>query len=102
MKRFATLRVFADIAAWMIAHEREVSAAEREAKQSALLALINERARKSLDRQSILQSVSEDVRQAFGAVRCAIFGRDPRLARYGARDCRRRVAPAKITRSARR
>lgn len=71
------LRVFADIAAWMIAHEREVSAAEREAKQSALLALINERARKSLDRQSILQSVSEDVRQAFGAMRCAIFGRDP-------------------------
>lgn len=70
------LRVFGDIAAWMIAHEREVSAAEREAKQSALLALINERARKSLDRQSILQTVSEDVREAFGAVRCAIFGRD--------------------------
>ncbi|HKU66751.1 MAG TPA: GAF domain-containing sensor histidine kinase [Candidatus Baltobacteraceae bacterium] len=71
------LRVFADIAAWMIAHEREVSAAEREAKQSALLAVINERARKSLDRSSILQSVAEDVREAFGAVRCAIFGRDP-------------------------
>lgn len=71
------LCVFADVAAWMIAHEREVSAAEREAKQSALLALINERARKSLDRQSILQSVAEDVRQSFGAVRCAIFGRDP-------------------------
>ena len=70
------VRVFSDIAAWMIAHEREVSAAEREAKQSALLALINERARKSLDRQSILQSVSEDVREAFGAVRCAIFARD--------------------------
>src|SRR6185437_7777170 len=29
-----SIRVFADIAAWMIAHEREVSAAEREAKQS--------------------------------------------------------------------
>jgi signal transduction histidine kinase len=72
-----SIRVFADIAAWMIAHEREVSAAEREAKQSALLALINERARKSLDRQSILQSVAEDVREAFGAIRCAIFARDP-------------------------
>jgi signal transduction histidine kinase len=71
------LRVFADIAAWMIAHEREVSAAEREAKQSALLALINERARRSFDRQSILRSISEDVRQSFGAVRCAVFGRDP-------------------------
>ncbi len=70
------LRVFADIAAWMIAHEREVSAAEREAKQSALLAVINERARKSLDRQSILQYVAEDVREAFRAVRCAVFGRD--------------------------
>ncbi len=70
------LRVFADVAAWMIAHEREVSAAEREAKQSALLALINERARRTLDRRSILQSVAEDVREAFGCVRCAIFGRD--------------------------
>ncbi len=72
-----SLRVFADIAAWMIAHEREVSAAEREAKQSALLALINERARRSLDRRNILQSVAEDVRQSFGAMRCAIFARDP-------------------------
>lgn len=70
------LRVFADIAAWMIAHEREVSAAEREAKQSALLALINERARKSLDRHGILHNVAEDVREAFGAIRCAIFARD--------------------------
>lgn len=83
------LRVFADIAAWMIAHEREVSAAEREAKQSALLALINERARKSLDRQGILQSVAEDVRQAFGAVRCSIFARDS-----GAPDMVRVIASA--------
>lgn len=83
------LRVFADIAAWMIAHEREVSAAEREAKQSALLTLINERARKSLDRQGILQSVSEDVRQAFGAIRCAIFARDP-----GSHDMVRTIASA--------
>ena len=71
------LRTFADIAAWMIAHEREVSAAEREAEQSALLALINERARKSFDRQTILESVVEDIRVAFRAERCVIFGRDP-------------------------
>lgn len=71
------LRTFADIAAWMIVHEREVTAAEREARQSALLALINERSRRSLNRQSILDSVTEDVRQAFDAQRCAIFGRDP-------------------------
>ena len=70
------LRTFCDIAAWMIAHEREVSAAEREAKQSTLLALINERARKSFDRQSILESVVEDVRESFNAMRCAIFGID--------------------------
>jgi len=70
------LRTFADIAAWMVVHERQVSAAEREAKQSALLATINERARKSLDRQSILESVVEDVRRSFGAMRCVIFGRD--------------------------
>lgn len=70
------LRTFADIAAWMIAHSREASAAEREAKQSALLALINDRARKSFDRQSILESVVEDIRQSFNAMRCAIFGID--------------------------
>ena len=70
------LHTFADIAAWMIAQGREVSAAEREAKQSALLALINDRARKSFDRQSILESVVEDVRQSFNATRCAIFGID--------------------------
>jgi signal transduction histidine kinase len=70
------LRTFADIAAWMIAHEREVSAAEREARQSTLLAQINERARKSLDRQSILESVAGDVREAFEAQRCTVFGRD--------------------------
>ncbi len=71
------LRTFADIAAWMIAQERRASAAEREARQSALLASISERARKSPDRQSILESVVEDVRQSFGATRCIIFGRDP-------------------------
>ena len=70
------LRTFADIAAWMIAYERDVSTAEREAKQSALLAQINERARKSLDRQSILESVVEDVRRSFNAMRCLVFGRD--------------------------
>lgn len=76
------LRTFADIAAWMIAHEREISAAEREAKQSALLAQINERARKSLDRQSILESVVEDVRVSFGATRCVVFGRDKASPEY--------------------
>ncbi len=70
------LRIFADVAAWMIAHERAVSAAEREAKQSALLATINERARRSLDRQTILETVAEDVRAAFNAMRCAVFARD--------------------------
>ncbi|MFN2449969.1 MAG: ATP-binding protein [Candidatus Baltobacteraceae bacterium] len=71
------LRTFADIAAWMLARERETSAAERESKQSALLAQINERAGKSFDRQSILESVVEDVRRSFGAMRCVIFGRAP-------------------------
>ena len=71
------LRVFADVAAWMIAQERAVSAAERESKQSALLGLINERARKTLDRQTIIETVAEDVRVAFGAMRCAVFARDP-------------------------
>lgn len=72
----AELRTFADVAAWMLAFERESTTAEREAKQSALLAQINERARKSLDRQSILESVVEDVRRSFDAMRCVIFGRD--------------------------
>lgn len=71
------LRTFADLAAWMIDHEREVSAAEREARQSALLAQINERSRNSLDRRSILESVVEDVRASFDALRCTVFGIDP-------------------------
>ncbi len=70
------LRTFADIAALLIEHERQTSTAEREAKQSALLAQINERARKSLDRQSILESVVEDIRSSFDAMRCVIYQRD--------------------------
>jgi signal transduction histidine kinase len=56
-----------------------VRAAEREAKQSALLALINERAQKTLDRRTILNSIVEDIRSSFEATRCVIFGRDPGL-----------------------
>lgn len=59
-----------------------MKAAEREAKQSALLALINERAQKSHDRRSILEAVVEDIRQAFGASRCVIFGRDASSPEY--------------------
>ncbi|MHB1549923.1 MAG: sensor histidine kinase [Vulcanimicrobiaceae bacterium] len=71
------LRGFADIAAWLLHQERTAKAAQREAKQSTLLALINERMRKSLDRAQILNAVVEDVRQAFGAATCVIYGRDP-------------------------
>ena len=78
------LRTFADIAAWMIVAQRESSLAEREAKQSALLAQINERARKSLDRQSILESVVEDVRRSFGSMRCVIYARDAFAPEYAA------------------
>ncbi len=69
------IRVFADVAAWMLAREREFSAAEREARQSALLTTINERARRSLDRQSILETIVEDIRRSFDAMRCVIFAR---------------------------
>ncbi len=71
------LRGFADIAAWLLHQERTAKAAQREAKQSTLLALINERMRKSLDRAQILNAVVEDVRHAFGAATCIIYGRDP-------------------------
>ncbi|MCL5258692.1 MAG: ATP-binding protein [Firmicutes bacterium] len=71
------LRGFADIAAWSLHQERTAKAAQREAKQSTLLALINERMRKSLDRAQILNAVVEDVRHAFGAATCVIYGRDP-------------------------
>lgn len=71
------LRGFADIAAWSLHQERTAKAAQREAKQSTLLALINERMGKSLDRAQILNAVVEDVRHAFGAATCVIYGRDP-------------------------
>jgi signal transduction histidine kinase len=73
----AYLRAYADLAAAIVAHERTVSAVQREARQSTLLALINERMRKSLDRDEILRAVTEDVRVAFDAGRCVVFERDP-------------------------
>ncbi|MGZ3550471.1 MAG: sensor histidine kinase [Vulcanimicrobiaceae bacterium] len=72
------LRAYSDIAASIVAHERTVSAVQREARQSTLLALINERMRKSLDRNEILRAVAEDVRAAFEAARCVIYERDRR------------------------
>jgi signal transduction histidine kinase len=91
------IRTFCDIAAWMIAQEREMSTAEREAKQSALLALINERARKSLDRQSILESVVEDVRTSFDAMRCLVFGRDKNAPDFAALLAYAEGADAKVS-----
>jgi signal transduction histidine kinase len=76
------VRTFADIAAWMLTNGRTTSAADREAKQSALLEIINERARKSLDRQSMLESVAHDIRESFNALRCVIFARDMPATEY--------------------
>lgn len=78
------LRAFADIAAWMLHQEHAVSAVQREARHSTLLALINERTRKSLDRDEILRAVVADLREAFGALRGVIYDReseDPAYAR---------------------
>lgn len=70
------LRAYAEIAGSIVAHEETITAAKREARQSDLLALINERTRKSLDRDAILRVVVEDVRKAFDAARCIVVERN--------------------------
>lgn len=59
-----------------------LESAQRQSRESRLLALVNERLHKSLDRRALLSGIVEGVRHAFDADRCIVYERssDGRLA----------------------
>jgi signal transduction histidine kinase len=59
-----------------------LESAQRQSRESRLLAMVNERLHKSLDRRELLAGIVEGVRDAFDADRCVVYerGADEKLA----------------------
>ncbi len=66
--------------------------AERQSRESRLLAMVNERLHKSLDRRELLAGIVEGVRTAFSADRCVVYER-------GASDARAVLAAEATSRA---
>lgn len=71
------LSAFCNVATRMLDTERALVAARRQSRDSQLLAMVNERLHKSLDRRDVLFGIVEGVRAAFSADRCFVFERMP-------------------------
>ncbi|HKE37971.1 MAG TPA: GAF domain-containing protein, partial [Candidatus Baltobacteraceae bacterium] len=71
------LSSFCRLAARLIEMDRALVSARRQSRDSRLLALVNERLHKSLDRRDVLFGIVEGVRTAFGADRCIVYQRSP-------------------------
>ncbi|HTX60168.1 MAG TPA: ATP-binding protein [Verrucomicrobiae bacterium] len=69
------LEAFCDLATRLVEMDRALVAAKRQSRDSRLLALVNERLHKSLDRRDVLFGIVEGVRAAFGADRCIVYQR---------------------------
>lgn len=69
----AELVAFCAVGARMLDAERALSVARRQSRDSQLVALVNERLHKSLDRRDVLFGIVEGVRAAFGADRCFVY-----------------------------
>jgi signal transduction histidine kinase len=69
------IRRFCDLATRLVEIDRALSAARRQSRDSRLLAMVNERLHKSLDRRDVLFGIVEGVRAAFGADRCIVYQR---------------------------
>lgn len=69
------LRVFCNVATSMLDTDRALVAARRQSRDSQLLAMVNERLHKSLDRRDVLFGIVEGVRAAFSAERCFVYER---------------------------
>ncbi len=69
------LSAFCDVATRMLDTERALVAARRQSRDSQLLAMVNERLHKSLDRRDVLFGIVEGVRAAFSADRCFVYER---------------------------
>ena len=70
-----TVKRFCDLATRLIEIDRALSAARRQSRDSRLLAMVNERLHKSLDRRDVLFGIVEGVRAAFVADRCIVYQR---------------------------
>lgn len=71
------LAAFCNVATRMMDTERALAAARRQSRDSQLLAMVNERLHKSLDRRDVLFGIVEGVRAAFSADRCFVYERMP-------------------------
>lgn len=59
----------------MLDGAQALETAQQQSRESRLLALVNERLHKSLDRRELLSGIVEGVRAAFNADRCAVYER---------------------------
>lgn len=59
----------------MVETARALETAQQQSRESRLLAMVNERLHKSLDRRELLAGIVEGVRAAFAADRCAVYER---------------------------
>ncbi|MBV8155523.1 MAG: hypothetical protein JOY98_13955 [Candidatus Eremiobacteraeota bacterium] len=66
---------YCELCARLLEMDRALAAARRQSRDSRLLAMVNERLHKSLDRRDVLFGIVESVRTAFGADRCMIYER---------------------------
>ncbi len=71
------LALFCSVATSIVDQQRALVAARRQSRDSQLLAMVNERLHKSLDRRDVLFGIVEGVRSAFSADRCFVYERLP-------------------------
>jgi signal transduction histidine kinase len=69
------LAAFSAVVTRILDSERALAAARRQSRDSQLLAMVNERLHKSLDRRDVLFGIVEGVRAAFSADRCFVYER---------------------------
>jgi signal transduction histidine kinase len=66
---------FCELCARVVEMDQALIAAKRQSRDSRLLAMVNERLHKSLDRRDVLFGIVEGVRTAFSADRCIVYER---------------------------
>ncbi|HUY40484.1 MAG TPA: ATP-binding protein [Candidatus Dormibacteraeota bacterium] len=82
----------AEVCSRMLETAGALELAERQSRESRLLAMVNERLHKSLDRRELLAGITEGVRAAFDADRCIVYER-------GASDARALVVAEATSRA---
>jgi signal transduction histidine kinase len=75
LERRTELNALCSVATRMLEVDRALAIARRQSRDSQLLAMVNERLHKSLDRRDVLFGIVEGVRSAFSADRCFVYER---------------------------